>query len=284
MDTFSMQSSGAINLQPLRVNKIALLDADYLKYVFCSRMQKKLDGTNYLHTDRSLVFDEVSDNVLYEVLEKINDPILFCFSGKSYNTFRYHLAVEKEYKGNRKKEELYEGADNDSHNFMEKVIHKYNTLLFNDLEADDIVSVLQDNNNTYIVSKDKDLMQIPGFHYDWIKNQIYEVTNEQAMSHLAKQLIMGDSTDAISGIDGMGPKRTEEFIMSLGPDVKKYIPAILDLYCKKYGLFEGTDRFSEVVQLIKMRRDRGEWFRRKYMKMYDMKKNLLLELERRKIA
>lgn len=282
MDVFSAQTSGLINNEPLKADRIALIDADYLKYIFSSRMSKKLDESNCTLSHRNHFFEEVSDEVIFDLVQKIIDPMVFCFSGKSYNTFRYHLAVEKEYKGNRKKEELYEGADTDTHRFMNKIIEKYNSLLFSDLEADDIVSVLQDPHNTYIVSKDKDLFQIPGYHYDWMKNQIYEITNEQALLHLSKQIIKGDSTDNIGAIPGMGDKKTDEFIMSLGPNVKVFMNSILSLYCQKFGIFEGVDRFSETVQLVKMRRDRGEWFRSKYIKMYDMKKNLLLELEKRK--
>ena len=96
---------------------------------------------------------------------------------------------------------------------VEYIMNNYNSLLFNDLEADDVICMLQDK-NTYIISDDKDLKQIPGYHFDYSTNSLYEITNEQAIYNLASQLIKGDSTDNILGLYGIGVFFPESLIIS----------------------------------------------------------------------
>ena len=77
------------------------------------------------------------------------------------------------------------------------------------LEADDILAKLQ-SNNTCIVTTDKDLDQIAGWHYNWVKDILYEVSVEQAIHSKYIQILTGDSTDNIEGIPGVGPVSAEK--------------------------------------------------------------------------
>lgn len=280
---FSAQSAGIVN-NALKTNRIALWDADYMKYILTSRMAAKLDKSVNIYSDRRYYLPILWREIINEVLEKIQDPIIFCFSGKSFNTFRYHLAVEKEYKGNRPYKEDYEGASDDALEFVQMTISKYNSLVFADLEADDIVSALQDPATTYIASKDKDLKQVPGFHYNWSTNTIYEISKEEALRHLCYQLVRGDTTDNIPGMKGIGDDKANKFFNRIGDNVKEYPEKILGYYCDTYGIFNGMEMFAEMLLLLKMRTARGEWFNKKYIKMFDLKKHILIELEKKKIA
>ena len=138
-----------------------------------------------------------------------------------------------------------------------------------------IYRILQDK-NTYIISDDKDLKQIPGHHFDYGTNSLYEITNEQAVYNLASQLIKGDSTDNITGVEGYGDVKTANYLM----EFKKHshsIPAALHLYQKKYGIFKGTDKFVESWNLIKLRENRGTHFLSQHQRMFDLKKMLLIK-------
>jgi hypothetical protein len=58
-----------------------------------------------------------------------------------------------------------------------------------------------------IVTIDKDLNCIPGWHYNWDKGSIYNVTEEEAYRCFYKQMITGDVSDHIPGLSEKHPKR-----------------------------------------------------------------------------
>lgn len=270
----------------LDTGRIALIDADYVKYIVASKIykdlqQKQLNGQIdiFIKEDPAIHYTK---EWVSNFFSKIKDPIIFCFSGKSYNTFRANVAFEREYKGNRKKDYSdYPGKLEDMMKAAKYIIENYTSLIYDDLEADDIVSFLQDYDNTYIVSNDKDLKQVPGWHYNFSTNNISEITNEMAIYNLCYQLIIGDTTDSIVGLKGKGEKFAIDFLSKLKPT--QYIGETMKLYQKEYGLFKGTDYFAEVWMLVKMRENRGENFIKKYKGAFDTKEMLLLELKKQKL-
>lgn len=270
----------------LSTGRIALLDADYVKYIVCSKIYKDIqkqeltgEANIFLKEEPYLTYTK---NWISEWLMKIEDPIIFCFSGKSYNTFRAHLAFDKVYKGNRKKDYTeYEGKMGDMMNSMKYIQDNFITLIYDDLEADDIVAMLQDSEKTYIISNDKDLKQVPGYHYNFQTNNIYEISNEQALYNLSYQLIAGDTTDNISGIPGFGDKKAMDYLKQHTP--KQYISAVVRLYQKQFGIFKGTDMFAETWMLVKMRENRGNNIIKTHQGMFDTKEMLLLELKKQEL-
>lgn len=70
---------------------------------------------------------------------------------------------------------------------------------------------------------DKDINQIPGWHYNWELNRLgktirekrqYFVTPEEALYNFYYQLLVGDPTDNIKGVSGIGPKKAEAILGS----------------------------------------------------------------------
>lgn len=87
------------------------------------------------------------------------------------------------------------------------------------LEGDDILGILATNNaaipgEKIIVTIDKDLKTIPGFHFNSGKPQegIFEVTREEADRFHLMQGIAGDVTDGYTGCPGVGMSKAEEFL------------------------------------------------------------------------
>ena len=124
-------------------------------------------------------------------------------SGRS--NFRDNIATIKVYKGNR--DPLHKPHWYDE--IKEYLRSVWKAEAEEHLEADDILAKLQ-GNNTCIVTTDKDLDQIAGWHYNWVKDILYEVSTEQAVHSKYIQILTGDSTDNIEGIPGMGPVGAEE--------------------------------------------------------------------------
>lgn len=245
-------------------NKVGLLDADYIKHHVCGEIYELL-SQNY--TREEIDIDEMIERKLLAIHNSFScAALIFCFSGKSSQTFRYSVAVEKEYKGNRKQDSRdYEQKVSDIMYVVEYIMKSNNVLIFSDLEADDILSMLQCE-ETFIISNDKDLKQVPGWHFNFKTLNIHRINEIDAHKNLCYQLLVGDATDCIPGLKGIGDKRALE-IMGETP-MNQMIFTILLEYQKRYGINQGTDMFTETWNLVKLRENRGTYFKEKYSKAF----------------
>lgn len=260
-------------------DKIALIDADFFKYLVTSSIYKKImdEGeTNGIST--------LNETVDYYLSREIFDRFkakayLFCFSAPSHKVFRNHVAQEKEYKGNRKNQNdttYYPSKYDDMAYVFDYVSKRYPTLIFDDLEADDIVSFLQDPENTFIVSRDKDLKQVTGHHYNSNKNTLEFTTEDEGLKMLLGQTLIGDTTDNFGGLYRFGPKKLEALLQeSPNTTAELLFYKTIRLYTEHHGLLKGIDTFVEMWSIASMKLDRGNYFKEKYSKAYALKQALL---------
>jgi 5'-3' exonuclease len=108
------------------------------------------------------------------------------------------------------------------------------TIVTSDIEADDLIAIMmtEDPENRVIVSADKDLKQVPGFHsnphYKTMLNfKNFYVTPSEAFEFLQLQLLTGDPVDNIPGLPKVGPKTAQKLLAS-GQDP-------VDIYQYFYG-------------------------------------------------
>lgn len=84
----------------------------------------------------------------------------------------------------------------------------FNSCVVSGMEADDRIGIdasnMPNKSSFCIVSIDKDLKQIPGWHYDFVKKRKFYITQSQADKFIYYQLLVGDSADNVSGITGIG--------------------------------------------------------------------------------
>jgi len=251
----------------LKTDKIALIDADFIKYFVCNAIKKDIENK------RAYIFEDTAKKYTQEYINMILDSFecpgyIFCFSGNSSNTFRSAVAFEKKYKGTRTYEPLYDGELQDKTTSIRYIRDRYPTLLYRDLEADDILSMLQDD-ETFIYSRDKDLLQIPGTHYSLETGQFVEMTKEHSFQFLMKQMITGDVVDNIPGIVGIGEVGAEKILTNVkGTEA---LMAVLKAYFEKEkSLFNGIDAFVESWNLLRLRNKRGTYFQSRYQSAFDV--------------
>ena len=68
---------------------------------------------------------------------------------------------------------------------------------------------------TIICSIDKDLLMIPGRHYNFVKKEFYDITEFQGYYNFYKQILTGDRTDNIPGYAlGYGPAAAANELMA----------------------------------------------------------------------
>ncbi len=128
------------------------------------------------------------------------------------NNYRKEVATIAEYKGNRK------DAAKPVHleEIRKYLIEKHNAIVVDDMEADDALGIeasLVEEETTYVLASiDKDLDMIPCWHYNWRKDEAYEMSDPEALRFFYTQLLTGDSTDNIAGLFKLtGTKATKKF-------------------------------------------------------------------------
>ena len=89
------------------------------------------------------------------------------------------------------------------------LVNDWQAEVTNGIEADDALGIEQLGNNTdtIICSIDKDLLQIPGQHYNFVKKIFENVTITQGWYNFYLQLLIGDTADNIKGCPGIGKKK-----------------------------------------------------------------------------
>lgn len=225
-----------------------LIDADVLSYeVGFSGQPKNEEGVV-----SPLNFDyvaELLDNkigLICKEVEATEPPLLFLtaneFIIKQLNrppnvgdqkqelvpNFRINLSTTKVYKGTRKQEKPFH-----YYNIQAYMLNKYECKIANGIEADDLMGIVQyedfayggifENSPSIICSRDKDLRQIPGWHYSWECGKQASIGPVETDKHgwlekLANgkvlgygdafffyQMLTGDTVDNIQGVPGYGP-------------------------------------------------------------------------------
>ena len=219
--------------------KVALIDMDFMIY-----------SVAFSAKDAS---EQIAKNRLTEWLTEIVYMQLNCDDFKAHLTgktnFRNDIAVTHPYKGNRKDVVRPEHFD-----ALRKHAERLGATVSVNEEADDTVAIESTKADYWIVHVDKDLNQLPGWHYNPVKCEEYYVTEEEGMYSFYLQLLTGDRTDNIVGLKGIGPVKAAKI---LGDSVSnkelhnKTIAAYLDAG-------ETLDRVLENGRLLWLRRYEGE--------------------------
>jgi len=95
-------------------------------------------------------------------------------------------------------------------------------------------------------------MQVPGWHYNFVKQEKKYVTPEEGLRFFYKQILMGDSADNIKGMPRVGVVRSEKMLAPLNTEQQFY-------QCCVEGM--GKERVLENAQLL--------WLRRKPNQMWE---------------
>lgn len=148
--------------------------------------------------------------------------------------FRYDIATIKPYKGNRDtthKPKYY--AEIKQH-----IVDRWGGELVTEIETDDELSITQfadKSKSTCIVSTDKDMLCCPGWHFNWVKNELlYQPIKEANLFHF-HQMVTGDPVDNIMGIPRHGPKAADKLLEENNRDVDAVRRGLQELYKLAFG-------------------------------------------------
>jgi len=222
---------------------IALIDADLLVYRV---------GFTTEEVDEAIARWRMDEVIHESILKPLNAERYKCYiTSSDHSNFRFQLFAQ--YKGNRvaPKPRHYEALRDHL-----RLAHEAE-VVFGE-EADDRLGIdaAKDPDNI-ICSIDKDLKQIPGRHFNFVKGELFEVSAFDGMRFFYIQLLTGDKpVDNIEGIHGIGPKKAEKILAGLETEQQMY-DAVLEAYKKHYPS-DYLERMLLAGRLLKIRTKEGE--------------------------
>lgn len=199
---------------------------------------------------------------------------IFLSAGGNY---REKVATLKPYKGNRDPEHkpFHYGTIRDV------LKDTYNVVEVSGHEADDALSLqawdrMRAGDTSYVIATiDKDLDQIPGWHYDYMKKNFYFVQPVEAERWFWQQALSGDGTDNIGGACKVGPVSAASFLSEWeaeyaetefpGPYEEFIWQKVVEVYADRadrkgcyYADKDPSAVALENARLVYLQRERGE--------------------------
>lgn len=136
------------------------------------------------------------------------------------------------YKGNRKKE-LTE-QEKEFFTYAYKYLETgWKSVPAHNMEADDLLAMWNTEEPGIIVSIDKDLLQVPGLHFNTRKKEYTNMTEEDASLLLHTQVLMGDSVDNITGLKGIGKVKAAKVME--GVPFSKHLDTVKTFWRETFG-------------------------------------------------
>ena len=218
-----------------------LVDADVVAY----RIAYATVDEDLEEADKAL--DVFCSTILVMGADDVEDYQFFLTGSGNY---REDVATIQPYKGNRTEREkpihFY-----DIRHRLEEV---WGAIVIEGQEADDALAIAATADpNSIIATIDKDLLQVPGRHYNFVKETYQEVTDVEGLRFLYKQMLTGDRTDNIRGVPGIGDKKSEKILEGLTTEQDLH-DAVLEAYGGNLA------EMTENAILLYMRRVPNEWW------------------------
>ena len=179
----------------------ALIDSDIL--VYRVGFSSQLDSEKVALT----TLDGYLEDMLLHSLPSVETWELF-LTGKG--NFRDNYATTAVYKGNRK------GKEKPRHYkaIRSHLIDEWQAQVIEGMEADDMLAIraTELGDDAIMVTLDKDLDQVKGHHYNFVKYLQYYITEEEGLLNFYMQFLVGDTVDNIKGVHGIGPKKARALL------------------------------------------------------------------------
>ena len=160
------------------------------------------------------------------ILEKASPDSYELFLTKGDN-FRHDLAKNKPYKGTRGAKPTHFQAG------FDYLIKHWGAEYTLGLEADDVVAMKMHENeyasDVCVAHIDKDIDTVKGLHFNFDTYEFYELSRHEALANYYRQFLIGDSSDNIEGVKGIGKVNAAKLIK---PTMHEW--EMFDVICTKF--------------------------------------------------
>jgi Autographiviridae exonuclease len=162
-----------------------------------------------------------SNQLIERILQDVNAVPKIWISGD--NNFRYKLFPD--YKANRRDKPKPRHLEV----VRENLVVRWNASITDGIEADDALGIDHQREVpglgkqvVVLCSIDKDLLQLPGVHFNFVNRKFVDVTPTEGCYNFYYQLLVGDSGDNIPGCPGVGPKRAPRMLQECTTEFDMY--------------------------------------------------------------
>lgn len=188
------------------------------------------------------------------------DELVICLDS-GHKSFRKDVYKYAPYKGTRPQEkpEFFQRFEQ---LFRDHLLNVHGAQCVPGLEADDLVAyaagICRQLEMPYVISSpDKDLCQIPGAHWNYKvdpkqgtqREEVY-ISEDEAKARFWAQMLMGDTTDNIKGLPGMGPVKVEKLFKPLA--VEQLKPIVYEKFLEYFGNYYGDIIYKETYAAVHM--------------------------------
>lgn len=183
--------------------------------------------------------------------QRLIEQIILDTNGSGYSLYltgrnNFRKTIDPQYKANR----IGKEPPRHLQAIREFLVANWGAEVCTGYEADDALGMAQ-THDTVICSLDKDLLQVPGQHYNWVKQEKLTVTSDDGLKAFYAQTLIGDRSDNIIGVAGIGKVKAEKLLSSLLPN--EYYDACRHLY-------NDDERYHRNCQLLWIWREpNGTW-------------------------
>jgi len=199
------------------MNKTLLIDADVLAFEASVISEESIEWKEEMwtvHADMALAKARIVNRV-EQFKEKLQaNDIVMALTDRA----NYRRILNPDYKSNRSKSRLPIILKQ----VKKWIIEEMDGQLWPNLEADDVISILATDKKmdeeTIIVSIDKDFKSVPGIYYDFNKDETHHVSQEDADRYHLIQTLTGDATDGYSGVPKVGAVTAKRLLDKEGYD------------------------------------------------------------------
>lgn len=232
-----------------------LVDGDVVAYQFASAAETTIHwGDDFwtLHADAKEAKAKM-DN-FFEVLKDQLDGerIIVALSDATRNYFRKDILPSYKIKRNETRKPLI------LKEMRKHLEDNYETFERPGLEGDDVLGILATSKKIVpgekvIVSIDKDLLTIPGLHYNTRKPDkgIFEISQDEADYLHMFQTLTGDTSDGYDGCPGIGPKRAEQILAYCDGDKSQLWGLVVQAFVKNGFSEEEALRQARVARILR---------------------------------
>lgn len=227
---------------PKTVTK-CLIDADIVAY----RAAAGTEGKSPRETEEKV--DLLMNYIVGETVVFPDSNNLECYLTGAGN-FRFDVAKTAPYKGNRKDIPKPSNLP-EARGYLQ---HKWGAIISAGEEADDLIGIASakgDPETTVVCTIDKDMKQLPGWNFNFVKNEWTYITQQEGDKFFYTQILTGDSADHILGLHRVGPVTAGKILEGCTTEQELYEACV-----KAYG--GDVDRVLENARLLWLRRYEGE--------------------------
>lgn len=190
-------------------NKRLVWDFDSPIYASIAIATKNADEQGLEEVPKEFAFKALKTTIQGLLDKAGHEDVVLYLTGR--NNFRKALGTILPYKGNRPpKPPLYDEV-------RDYAVRAWKAIVVDEMEAEDMAAIDYNQNpeHSILIGLDKDLLQVPGYHYNPNKNTVSTISPSEGNLHLWKQVLTGDRIDNVLGIPGLGDKTAQKLLQGV---------------------------------------------------------------------